>query len=151
MASKAAVQIGLAAPELRRRCACCIMVPILTDRPNTRSWRDSRHGMPRVSTRAESRRPKSAKAGNRGRWFCGRRGVYRDPPTFGFTSTHLMAPEPGSTVYTPQPRGEANIAKTTLTAAAIATTTTRARMERVTARAAIWQPPRWPPPGGRGG
>jgi hypothetical protein len=28
-------------------------------------------GMPRLSTRAESRRPKSAKAGNRGRWFCG--------------------------------------------------------------------------------
>ena len=30
---------------------------------------------------------------------------------------HLMAPEPASTVYTPQPRGEANIAKTTPTAA----------------------------------
>ena len=33
---------------------------------------------------------------------------------FGFTSTHLTAPEPGSTAYTPQPRGEANFAKTTL-------------------------------------
>jgi hypothetical protein len=55
---------------------------------------------------------------------------------FWFTSTHLMAPEPASTVYTPQPRGEANIAKTTPTAAAIASTTARARMERVTARAA---------------
>jgi hypothetical protein len=72
-------------------------------------------------------------------------------PAFRFTSTHLMAPEPASTVYTPQPRGEANIAKTTPTAAAIASTTTRARMERVTARAASRQPPRWPCPGGRGG
>jgi hypothetical protein len=48
-----------------------------------------------------------------------------------------MAPEPASTAYTPQPRGEANIAKTTPTAAAIASTTTRARMERITARAAF--------------
>ena len=46
-----------------------------------------------------------------------------------------MAPEPASTVSTPQPRGEANIAKTTPTAS-----TTRARMERVTARVASWQP-----------
>jgi hypothetical protein len=53
-----------------------------------------------------------------------------------------MAPDPASTVYTPQPRGEANIAKTTPTAAAVASTTARARMERVTARAASWQRPR---------
>jgi hypothetical protein len=53
-----------------------------------------------------------------------------------------MAPEPGSTAYTPQPRGEANIAKTTPTAAAIASTTTRARMERVTASAAFRFPRR---------
>ena len=65
-------------------------------------------------------------------------------PTFGFTSTHLMAPEPASTAYTPQPRGEANIAKTTPTAAAIASTTTRARTERVTAKSAR---PRWLRPG----
>jgi hypothetical protein len=57
-------------------------------------------------------------------------------PAFGFTSTHLMAPEPASTVYTPQPRGEPNIAKTTPTAAAIASTSPRARRARVTARAA---------------
>ena len=69
-------------------------------------------------------------------------------PAFGFTSTHLMAPEPGSTAYTPQPRGEANIAKTTPTAAAIASTTTRARIERVTAMAAR---PRWSRPGWFGG
>jgi hypothetical protein len=34
-----------------------------------------------------------------------------------------MAPDPASTVYTPQPRGEANIAKTTPTAAAKRTRT----------------------------
>ena len=69
-------------------------------------------------------------------------------PTFGFTSSHLMAPEPASTAYTPQPRGEANVAKTTPTAAAIASTTTRARIERVTAKSAR---PRWPRPGWGGG
>jgi hypothetical protein len=57
---------------------------------------------------------------------------------FGFTSSHLMAPELASTAYTPQPRGEANFAKTTPTAAAIASTTTRARTERITATAARW-------------
>ena len=50
---------------------------------------------------------------------------------FGFTSSHLMAPELASTAYTPQPRGEPNFAKTTPTAAAIAT-------ERITATAARW-------------
>jgi hypothetical protein len=57
---------------------------------------------------------------------------------FGFTSSHLMAPELASTAYTPQPRGEPNFAKTTPTAAAIASTTTRARTERITATAARW-------------
>jgi hypothetical protein len=44
------------------------------DRPSSSSS-TARQGMPRLSTRAESRRPKSAEAGNRGRWFCRRRGI----------------------------------------------------------------------------
>jgi hypothetical protein len=34
--------------------------------------------MPRLLTRAESRRSKSAKAGNRGRWFCSGAAGYGD-------------------------------------------------------------------------
>jgi hypothetical protein len=40
VASNAAFEIGPAAPELRRRCVCGIMVRILRGPPNTSLWRD---------------------------------------------------------------------------------------------------------------